>query len=644
MAEYLFILKHYLVLILFLGSSYILGYSMPKKTEVAGNAGKLFVYTTIGLGILIVILFLSALFSLFFKPAIAVTLAAILIICFRRMDVFRFLRDLKTSALEIPVLLKNNWHWVLPLTMLVAPMLLLPLYPPVWWDETSYHLAYARFYVEHHSLALDPYLRYALNVHNINLLYSLSLLFYDDILAHLFHASFAFLTALGIYSLGKMVSGRKTGIIAALIFLLDPLVLHLMKTSYVDLGFTSFVFLSFYGLVMWSRSGRNNWLYVAGFASGIAAGSKYMGIILIPIFAAWIVIEGRKVSPVVKYLALAVIFGSPWLIRNYVISGNPIFPLGSNIFGYSWLWSKADSIDQINELTWGLKKDLPSLLHLPLDFIFNIHKFREDLVPWGMIPVFPAFLMFGRFSSFGKKLCVFVYANILFWFFSTQILRYLAYLFPMMALLSALVLVTLFSFIREKMKIIGSRIPFNPPAVLPPRGGRIAAIVFVLVFLAYLRTPYINYLMNGDNARLPVTKTARKNYIAERVAGYRLLQIANKEPSSAIYQLGFENAFYFAKGKMIGDWFGPARYSLIVSVCNNTEKLYDTLASMHVQLFLVNDQRIYYERKLTFAGDFGRYFELIAKDDAGALYRLKARSSVSFRQAEGERVPEVREP
>jgi 4-amino-4-deoxy-L-arabinose transferase-like glycosyltransferase len=631
MIEYLFILKHYLVLALFLGLSYILGYSVMNKTEIEGNAGKLFVYPTIGLGILIVVLFLAALFSLFFKPAIAVMLAAILITCFIRRNVFRFLTDLKTSALEIPVLLKDNWHWVLPLTILIAPMLLLPLYPPVWWDETLYHLPYARFYVEHHGLALNPYIRFPLNTHNIDLLYSLSLLFYDDILAHLFHASFAFLTALGIYSLGKMVSGRRTGVIAAMIFLLDPNVLHLMKTSYVDLGFTAFVFLSFYGLIMWSRSGQNSWLYIVGFASGIAAGSKYIGIMLIPIYAAWIVIEGRKISPVIKYLSLAVIFGSPWLIRNYIVSGNPIFPLGGNIFGYSWLWSKADSIDQINELTWGLKKDLSSLLHLPLDFIYNIHKFREyigrDVVPWGMIPVFPAFLMFGRFNRFGKKLCIFVYANILFWFFSTQILRYLVYLFPMMALLSALVLVTLFSFVHEKLKIVGSKFHLNPHTALLARTGRIAAIAIVFVFFAYLRTPYMQYLMNGDNTPLPVTRTARQEYIANRVTGYRLLQIANKEPSSAIYQIGFENAFYFAKGKIIGDWFGPARYSLIVDVYNNTEKLYNTLASMHVQLFLVNNQRIYYGKKLTFDNDFARRFELIGEDESGALYRLKGTSA-----------------
>ena len=626
MIEYLFILKHYLVLALFLGLSYILGYAVLKKTEIPGNAGKLFVYTTTGLGILIIILFFTALLGSFSNPFIAVMLTAILIPCFIRRNFFRFLTDLKTSFLEIAVLLKDNWHWVLPLAVFIAPMLLLPMYPPVSWDETSYHLPYARFYVEHHGLAVNPYLRYALNAHNIDLLYSLSLLFSDDILAHLFHASFAFLTALGIYSLGKTVSGRRTGVIAAVIFLLDPIILFLMKTSYIDLGFASFVFLSFYGLTMWSRSGQNGWLYIAGFASGIAAGSKYIGIMLIPVFAAWIIIEGRKVSPFVKYLSLALIFGSPWLIRNYIISGDPIFPAGGNIFGYSWLWSKADSIDQINEMTWGLKKDLPSLYHLPLDFIHNIQRFREDTVPWGMIPVFSAFLLFVRFNSFGKRLCIFVCANILLWFFSTQILRYLVYLFPMMALLSALVIVTVFSLIHEKLKIAGSKIRLNPPTVLLTTGGKIIGIAIVFVFFASLRTPYMQYLKNRDNTRLPVTKAARQEYIAKRITGYRLLQIANKEPSSAIYQIGFENTFYFAKGKMIGDWFGPARYSLILDVYTDTEKLYETLASMHVQLFLVNDQRM----KLQFAGDFGRRFELIGKDESGTLYRLKKTSSARY--------------
>jgi len=77
----------------------------------------------------------------------------------------------------------------------------------------------------------------------MNILYAMALLLYDDILAQMIHASMAILTAAGIYSLGSIAFNRFTALTAAIIFLCSPLVLHLMRVAYIDLGLMLLYFL-----------------------------------------------------------------------------------------------------------------------------------------------------------------------------------------------------------------------------------------------------------------------------------------------------------------------------------------------------------------------------------------------------------------
>lgn len=48
----------------------------------------------------------------------------------------------------------------LALVLLVAPAFLLPLYPPIAWDATGYHLPHAKLYASTGRLAINPFLRY----------------------------------------------------------------------------------------------------------------------------------------------------------------------------------------------------------------------------------------------------------------------------------------------------------------------------------------------------------------------------------------------------------------------------------------------------------------------------------------------------
>jgi hypothetical protein len=478
-------------------------------------------------------------------------------------------------------------------------------------------------------------------------LYAFALLVSDDIVAHLIHASTAVLTAVGIYNLGTITSDKKTGVLAAFIFLSSPLVLLLMKTAYIDLGLTLFVFLGFYCLSMRSITNQDHWLYLAGFATGIAAGSKYSGLMFIPLYVLWIGYESRKIKQVVKFLLPALVFGIPWYIRNYIISGDPFSPFGGEVFGY-WLWDENDVLAQSKNLykTYGTPRNLASLLKLPLNLLLVRGNFMEGAISPLMIAAFISPLFIMKFNRYQRMLCMFVLANIIIWFFTSQILRYLLPVFPMIALLSAFVLIRMYSATIEKIKSTFSERPF-----FDLFGRAIVSTVALILIISpscigmktmdtlketihgfrafegidMLQVPYKNYL-NIEIVRttlqdpLPVTQKMRNEYLRKNVKAFNLLQVANKTPSLNMYQIGFEDSFYFSEGKMIGDHFGPARYSIVLDFIPQSEQLHATLSTMDIQLFLMSKS---IEEITDFDSSFPRYFELIAEDHQGKLYRLK---------------------
>jgi hypothetical protein len=611
-----FIAEHYSVLGAFLLLSYIIGAEVFKKCNVTENSGRIFLYVSLGLGIIIVIIFYVSLFKGFNKICILSIIFLFLIAYISKRDFFVFVTEAREAIGKGSFFLKKNWHVFVLVTTVLSPLLFLPLYPPTGWDELTYHLPYAKDYVNNSGLNVNPFLRYPLYAHNIDLLYALALLFYDDILAHLFHASAAILTSLGIYHLGAVTSNKKTGVIAACIFISSPLVAHLMKTAYIDLGLTLFIFLGFYCIALWSITKQEFWLYVSGFAIAIAVGSKYSGNFYVPIFAIWVFFQSRKISSVIRFLLPVFIFGSPWYIRNFIISGDPISPFGGEIFGY-WLWNKGDLIGQSKDLlkAHGTPRNLTSFLMLPWNLLVHSDKFMEGRISPGMVAAFPAILLFKRFNRFNKHLCIFVLVNTIIWFFTSQILRYLLPIFPMISLLSANVLIHSYEIFIQKplgmffQNFTWQRISCNITSAI--------AIFLIVLPLLYADARIVKKLSKDP---LPVTEQMRNKYLLNNVPSFHLIEIANKSPALNIYQVRFETAYYFAKGKIMGDWFGPARYSIILDVMGNSKELHNRLRSMNIQLFLVN---IKSRLKLEFDDSLSDYFSLIAEDDNGKLYQLK---------------------
>ena len=114
-----------------------------------------------------------------------------------------------------------------------------------------------------------------------------------------------------------------------------------------------------------------------------------------------------------KLLLLFLICGGYWYLRSYIVSGDPIHPLGGEYFGY-WLWDKYD-----------------------LDAMYGDLLRRNELPPWYLITAAVS-IFFLRSSSviFKGIFWVAIYAVVLWWSFN-GVERYLMPAYPFLCLLSA---------------------------------------------------------------------------------------------------------------------------------------------------------------------------------------------------------------
>jgi hypothetical protein len=278
------------------------------------------------------------------------------------------------------------------------------------------------------------------------MLYTLSLALVGQPLPGLIHFSISLLAALTVFSFGTRLVSPRVGLIGAVLFYSAPMVAFQSATSKIELFPAFFVPLSLYAVGIWAESEKRSWLTLAGIFGGLAAGIKITS--LIGIFFAFVIVllidilkrsSFRKclfdlLSMLISFLALY----APWLIRDYLWTGNPIFPLfPGNFANQDW---PADLIVITEALP------LFSFFTLPVQIVTNCGYYCKEMagVSLGALPLlFLPWLYFWR-PFFSKKVRVTLFFAFLFTTLSYLVAlyylrssRYMIFLLPFMATLAA---------------------------------------------------------------------------------------------------------------------------------------------------------------------------------------------------------------
>jgi 4-amino-4-deoxy-L-arabinose transferase-like glycosyltransferase len=230
----------------------------------------------------------------------------------------------------------GSFSWLCLYSSVIGLLALgLALLPPTAWDALAYHLQGPRLYVEAHRLLAVPENFYLNWPAQVEMLFTWGLLLKGDVLAQLFHWAFWVLSAGLVYALTRRAVDECGARWATALWASVPLASSLAGWPYVDLGLTAFVLAAVYSFVQWTESERLSWLTLSALFAGLAIATKYTAavwlatLVLLFIYHAWRR-HRRSVGWIAAhgamYLGIASLFGLPWLLKTWIVTGNPIYP------------------------------------------------------------------------------------------------------------------------------------------------------------------------------------------------------------------------------------------------------------------------------------------------------------------------------
>lgn len=226
------------------------------------------------------------------------------------------------------------------LALLIAAIVILAWVPPVSRDALVHHLAVPKLYMRHGGIYEIPSMLFSYYPMNLDLLYLIPIWFGNDIVPKFIHFSFGLLTAWLIFAFLKQRAKLSYALFSALLFLSLPIIVKLSITVYADLGIVFFSTASLLLILRWINRGFPLKLLIfSAISCGLAMGTKYNGLITLLLLVSFVPFIYAKYGPKGKYqfskscvqglifLFVAVLVFSPWMIRNYLWTQNPIYPL-----------------------------------------------------------------------------------------------------------------------------------------------------------------------------------------------------------------------------------------------------------------------------------------------------------------------------
>lgn len=247
---------------------------------------------------------------------------------------------------------------VLTIAPFLLAMFLGSMLPPVDFDVKEYHLQGPKEFYEAGQISMLPHNVYTSFPFLTEMLSLLAMVLRDDwywgaLAGKAVLMSFAPLTALALYAAGRRWFSPTVGCLAAMIHLTTPWTYRISIIAYAEGGLTFFLVaallataLAIEQLSRASESRRH--FLLAGLLAGSAMACKYPGIVQvvlpigISIGAAPFLLKltvGNRYSTVVRSTGVfaigTVLTIGPWLLKNTIETGNPVYPLAYSVFGGS---------------------------------------------------------------------------------------------------------------------------------------------------------------------------------------------------------------------------------------------------------------------------------------------------------------------
>jgi hypothetical protein len=325
--------------------------------------------TGLGFGIFAYLILFLGLISCLYPWLISLILFAITVILFytkrrplseivRNRTPFRFFQSLIPKSMLIIVII-----------IIAIINILGALTPEVRHDSLQYHQTIPHYFLMEHRISEVPYTIYYTYALNAEMIYTLgqAMVNGDSMLPKLFHCFAAILTAIAVYGIAKKYTDSALiPLLSAAIFYTLPQVSWMSSSAFNENWWMLFGILAIAAWLEWyqgppvkiedeenvinynqnqtnqvweisSKTNQTKWLYLSALFCGFGIATKLIAMMFYPFLlgiATILVIlkEKQKKISILEFGFLMLLPVAPWLIRNYVYTNNPIYPILSRLF------------------------------------------------------------------------------------------------------------------------------------------------------------------------------------------------------------------------------------------------------------------------------------------------------------------------
>ena len=476
------------------------------------------------------------------------------------------------------------WQWIAGGSVL-APLVLLALYPPFAFDETLYHLPMAQAFAESGSMPFLPDLRMPVFPPLTELLAAALLLLAGDVATHLVQLLATLAAAALLVAWGRREHSPAAGWLAAAFFLGGPVVVHLSGTVLVEPLLALFTTGAFFCVRRFLSGERQGWLIAAGLFAGSAAAVKYLGLITIAgaVLTLLLTRGERRLRNALVFCAVTTLFLAPTYLRLTVLTGNPVFPMLPGLFGSTpWAPGPAGEAESVGEA-------VSRLATLPWDVVARRHQagWQPPFTPW-LLPALPLIALAAvrdrrvRWLTGLSSLWLAAYAVL------PPDARYLLAPWPLVALAAGLV--------------AAGRLALRPLLAM--------ALGIALFLPGWL---YAGWRVARQGPP-PATAEARDTFLAAQLPLYPAIAWLNRTRGQpyTLYAFHAEHMDYHVRGRHLGDWAGPGSYPEIEALLGDPPALHRALRRLGADFVLAAPGRI----------AEGPLFRQVYRDEAAEVFRL----------------------
>ncbi len=255
----------------------------------------------------------------------------------------------------------SKWGWIAVAILIpfVSVQLLGAMSPQTDFDVVEYHLGGPKEWFQNGQITRLPHNVYTNFPFLTEMLILAGMILYGDwqwgsLAGQAAIAGFAPLTAIGLFAAGRRWFSANAGIMAALVYLTSPWTYRISIIAYAEGGLACYLFAALFAALLFRepfisggaplQKNASKLALMTGIMAGSAMACKYTGLIsvVIPIgcLLVWTTVRHTHNARLKWTLIMSLFFSigflasvGPWLLKNAIATGNPVYPLAYRIFG-----------------------------------------------------------------------------------------------------------------------------------------------------------------------------------------------------------------------------------------------------------------------------------------------------------------------